>query len=235
MPDGSPALRSSAPADAQHEVTVRTYDRIAPVYDLLDGLYEHAWKRGLRAELFRHAQGRILDAGVGTGCNMLFYPAGSPVIGIDASAKMLERARIRARRLGRPVDLRQMNLLALGFPDASFDTIAVTFVLLCLSDEQQEPALRELRRVLKPDGRLLLLDYHRSSRTTAAIRWWTRLVSGWLRWAFAARFDPATERYVETAGFEVVERKSCMGDGVTMLILKPRAAAIRPAPIAATA
>ncbi len=60
-----------APAD----VVARAYDRLAPLYDKLDALYEWSWKRRLRAELFRHASGpRLLDVGVGTGCNMPFYP-----------------------------------------------------------------------------------------------------------------------------------------------------------------
>jgi phosphatidylethanolamine/phosphatidyl-N-methylethanolamine N-methyltransferase len=197
------------------------YDRIAPVYDLVDAVYERSWKYRLRRILFSHARGRLLDVGVGTGCNMPFYPPGSTVVGIDASRAMLEKARRRAGRLGLAVELHEMNLLALGFDDATFDTVAVTFVLLCLPDELQAPALAELRRVLKPDGRLLLLDYHRSTRT--AVRWWTRVLSRWLRWAFAARFDPATERFVERSGLEVVERQSFLGDAVTMLVLRPRA------------
>ena len=112
--------------------------------------------------------GRILDVGVGTGCNIPFYPEGSKVVGIDMSERMLDRARERARELGRPMTLRPMNLLSLDFPDASFDTVSATFVLLCLPDELQEPALRELRRVTKPGGRVLLLDYRRSAKAGAA-------------------------------------------------------------------
>ena len=92
---------------------------------------------------------------------------GPEVVGIDMSRQMLDRARERARELGRPVTLLPMNLLALDFPDASFDTVAVTFVLLCLPDELQAPALRELRRVTRPGGRILLLDYRLSEQGRA--------------------------------------------------------------------
>jgi ubiquinone/menaquinone biosynthesis C-methylase UbiE len=218
MSGGHVAVEDSL-VEAQSRESLRAYERIAPVYDLLDGIYEWSWKRRLRAALFRHATGEVLDVGVGTGCNMPFYPPGSVVVGIDASPAMLARAGRRARRLELPVELRRMNLLELAFPDGRFDTVAATFVLLCLPDQLQTPALVELRRVLKPDGRLLILDYHRSSRT--AVRWWTRVLSGWLRWAFAARFDPATERYLGEAGFKVVERRSAMGDGVTLLVACP--------------
>jgi ubiquinone/menaquinone biosynthesis C-methylase UbiE len=214
---GAAPLPASAHA-AQADETVRTYDRIAPLYDLLDGIYERSWKRSLRAELFARARGRLLDAGVGTGCNMPFYPAGSEVVGIDMSERMLERARERAKDLGRAVTLRRMNLLSLDFPDASFDTVAVTFVLLCLPDELQEPALRELRRVLKPDGRLLLLDYRLASRP--GLRLWMRCLQPWLKWAFAGRFDASTDRYLGAAGLEVVEQRRLMGDGVSLTILR---------------
>jgi phosphatidylethanolamine/phosphatidyl-N-methylethanolamine N-methyltransferase len=135
------------------------------------------------------------------------------------SERMLAKARERAWTLGRPVTLLPMNLLTLDFPDASFDTVAVTFVLLCLPDELQAPALRELRRVLKPGGRILLLDYRLSRKSW--VRLWMRCLSPWLKWAFAARFDPATERYLSAAGLAPVGRMSYMGDGVTMMILEP--------------
>lgn len=206
--------------EAQAREVLRAYERIAPVYDLLDGVYEWSWKRRLRAELFAHAlPGRLLDVGVGTGCNMPFYPKDAEIVGIDASPAMLERARARARRLGRPVELRRMNLLELAFPDGAFDTVVATFVLLCLPDELQLPALRELARVTRPGGRILLLDYHRSSRT--AVRWWMRLLSAWLRWAFAARFDPTTEQHLAEAGLRPLVRAQRMGDGVTLLVLEP--------------
>ncbi|MCS6879563.1 MAG: methyltransferase domain-containing protein [Geminicoccaceae bacterium] len=210
----------AALVEAQTREVRRAYERIAPVYDLLDALYERSWKRRLRAELFAHAlPGKLLDVGVGTGCNMPFYPPNSEVVGIDASPAMLARARARARRLGKKVQLLEMNLLELAFPDGCFDTVVATFVLLCLPDELQLPALRELARVTRPGGRILLLDYHRSSRTL--VRWWMRMLSAWLRWAFAARFDPATERHLAEAGLEPLLRAHRMGDAVTMLVLTP--------------
>jgi phosphatidylethanolamine/phosphatidyl-N-methylethanolamine N-methyltransferase len=222
-------IPSKCAADDQASECARAYDRIAPIYDLLDGFYEWSWKRGLRCRLFRHARGRLLDVGVGTGRNIPFYPTASAAVGIDASPAMLARAAERARKLGRTVELREMSLLDLHFPDASFDTVAVTFVLLCLPSKLQQVALAELKRVTRPDGQILLLDYRLSERT--GMRLWMRALSPWLRWAFAASYDPQTERFVEASGLVVLERHRFMADGVGMLVL--RHAPERPSDLAA--
>lgn len=205
--------------DSRLEQTVRTYDRIAPLYDLIDGLYEHSWKAKLRTALFAHAKGRILDVGVGTGCNIPFYPEGSKVVGIDMSERMLDRARERARELGRPMTLRPMNLLSLDFPDGSFDTVSATFVLLCLPDELQKAALRELRRVTRPGGRILILDYRQSPK--AGLRLLRQCLAPWMRWAFAGSFEATTERYLAAAGLATIQQRTLMGDGVSLLVLEP--------------
>ena len=99
------------------------YARIARLYDVLDLPFEHGRYRPLRRELFRGLSGRILDAGVGTGRNMPFYPAGAEVVGIDASPEMLARGRMRRDRLGAPVELLEMDALRTGFPDSCFDAV----------------------------------------------------------------------------------------------------------------
>ena len=207
----------SEPTAAGDSRVKQLYDRLAPLYDALNSFYEYSWKRRLRAVMFREARGRLLDVGVGTGCNMPFYPKGQPAFGIDLSPGMLAQARARAEALGIDVQLRPMDLLHLDFPDASFDTVAATFVLLCLPDEAQLPALRELARVVRPDGRVLILDYHGPSTRRAQL--WVKAMSGFLR-AWAGRFDPPTEHYIEVAGLKVVARRSFMGDLVTMLTLQ---------------
>src|SRR6266702_1024765 len=98
----------------------KTYERIAFAYDFLDAPYEIIWKRALRQRVFEGLRGDILDAGVGTGCNFVAYPPGVKASGCDASAAMLERARMRAEKLGLQVDLRRTDLTRLDWPDASF-------------------------------------------------------------------------------------------------------------------
>ena len=213
-----PKARRHEPAAASGGTIKRLYDRMAPLYDVLNSFYEYGGKRRPGAVMSREARGRWLDGGVGTGCNMPFSPKGQPAVGIDLSPGMLAQARTRARALGIDVELRPMDLLRLDFPDDSFDTVAVTFVLLCLPDELQLPALRELARVVRPNGQVLILDYHQASTRRAQI--WAEVMSGFLRWAWAGRFDPATERYIGAAGLRVEARRSFMGDLVTMLTLR---------------
>ena len=101
--------------------TLQRYQRIAPFYDLLDLPFEYGRYRHIRPQLFQGMSGRILDAGVGTGRNIPSYPEGSQVVGIDLSPAMLARAELRARQLGRTVDLHPMDITRLAFPDRSFD------------------------------------------------------------------------------------------------------------------
>lgn len=215
-------MQPTGPDESQRSV-VRAYERIAPVYDLLDAAYERSWKSRLRGELFRHAGGRILEVGVGTGCNIPHYPRDSEVVGIDSSQEMLKRAGQRARALERPMHLCEMNLLDLDFADAAFDTVVATFVMLCLPQRLQSPALSELRRVVEPDGSILILDYRMP--THPAMRLGMRCLSPWLRWAFAARYDSGTEEHVGDAQLHVAERRLFMRDAVQLLVLKPGAAA----------
>ena len=197
----------------------RTYDRIAPLYDLLDLPYEYTWRGRLRGRMFDGLSGRILDAGVGTGRNIPFYPKRAEVIGIDASHGMLEQAARRARRLGRSVELRAMNMMGTEFPDGHFDAIVSTFVFCVLEDEQQLPALKELRRICRPGGTIRLLDYTLSTRPLTRVL--MRTLEQMSSRIFAARYDAQTEAYVERAGLTTVQRRFVFSDMVRLLELKP--------------
>src|SRR5438067_12861829 len=113
------------------------YQRIAPLYDLLDLPFEYGRYRHIRPLLFQGLKGRLLDAGVGTGRNFPFYPRGSSVIGIDLSPAMLARAERRRGEAAAPVELRRMDVAALDFPDRSFDAAIATFLFCVLPDALQ--------------------------------------------------------------------------------------------------
>ena len=146
------------------------YQRIAPFYDLLDLPFERRRYRALRPLLFRGVAGRLLDAGVGTGRNFPFYPAGvSAVVGIDLSPRMLARAERRRDQSPVPMDLRQMDVTKLDFANNTFDAAVSTFLFCVLPDQLQVPALQELGRVVKPDGPIRLLEYVRPRGTLRRI------------------------------------------------------------------
>ncbi len=194
------------------------YERVAWLYDGLDALFEHARYRPIRRETFDGLAGRILDAGVGTGRNIPFYPESSEVIGIDLSPAMLRRAARRRARLGREVELVEMNVCQTSFADGHFDAVVATFLFCVLEDELQLPALRELARICKPGGEIRLLDYALSSNPVR--RFVMRLWVPWVGWVYGAAFDRNTERYVVDAGLALAERRFIFRDTIRLLVLR---------------
>ena len=140
--------------------TRRRYDRLASFYDLLEAHVERfrfaSWRARLRDRIVGD---QALEVGVGTGKNLPYYPRDVKVTAVDLSPRMLERARRRASVLGLEVELREMDVQDLAFPDHIFDTVFATFVFCSVPDPVL--GLRQLRRVCKPGGRLLLLEHMR--------------------------------------------------------------------------
>ena len=198
--------------------TLETYERIARLYDLLDLPFEYGRYRRIRPLLFSGLSGRVLDAGVGTGRNMPFYPRDAEMVGIDLSPAMLARSERRRAALDAKVDLRRMDVTRLDFPDASFDAAVATFLFCVLPEELQAPAIAELGRVVKPGGEIRLLEY---VRPTGAFRQvMARLWEPWMRFAYGAGFDRRTEEHVTEAGLEVVEARFVVDDLVKYLTLR---------------
>jgi ubiquinone/menaquinone biosynthesis C-methylase UbiE len=134
------------------------------------GLMERLFLGDSRARVCSQAEGDVLEIAVGTGRNLPFYPAGARLTGIELSQEMLAIARRRATRLGRQADLRQADAQALPFPDASFDTVVCTISLCNIPNDRQ--AVAEMKRVLRPGGRLLLLDHVPSTvRAWRGVQW----------------------------------------------------------------
>jgi len=112
----------------------------------------------------------VLEVAVGTGRNFSFYPDGIRLTGIELSAEMLAIARRRAAEVGLQAELLQGDAQALAFPDVSFDTVVCTFSLCSISDDRK--AIAEMRRVLRPGGKLLLIDHVPSTtRLWRDIQW----------------------------------------------------------------
>ena len=181
------------------------YQRIAWAYDFLDFPFEFGRYRKIRPQLFCGLSGRILDAGVGTGRNFPFYPANSTVIGIDLSPAMLAHAQRRLAAATTAVELRQMDVTRLDFPNRYFDAVVATFLFCVLPDELQVAGMRELRRVTKPGGIIRCLEYTRPSGGLR--RAMTHLWGPWVYWAYGAGFDRQTERKAPEAGLQLFESR----------------------------
>jgi ubiquinone/menaquinone biosynthesis C-methylase UbiE len=179
----------------------RVWDRTAPTYDRQIAFLERHWFTGGREWLGARATGRVLDVGVGTGRNLPHYPATAVITGIDLSPEMLAHARHRAAGLNLAADLREGDAQQLPFGDATFDTVVCALSLCAIPDPRA--AVAEMRRVLVPGGRLLLLDHIGST-------WPPIYAAQWLveRVTIATAGEHFTRRQrplVEAAGFQVAE------------------------------
>lgn len=195
-------------------LTRRRYDRIAPVYDALEWVTEVVFFRRWRRELWeRVPAGRVLEVGVGTGKNLAYHRDEHQVVGIDLSPGMLSRARRRAEQSGATVELHEADVQALPFDDESFDAVVASFVFCSVPDPVR--GLREAQRVLKPGGKLVLLEHVISPNPVLAafMRWLDFLpVNIW-----GAHIDRDTAENVHTAGFRDVEVQHRVS-GVVILV-----------------
>jgi ubiquinone/menaquinone biosynthesis C-methylase UbiE len=152
-------------ASAELERTRRIWDRYAARYDRQIRRCERLVIPGAREWACSQASGDVLEVAVGTGRNLPYYgPAVTSLTGIDLSPGMLAVARDRAGELGRDADLTVGNAESLAFGDAAFDTVLCTISLCNIPDDRA--AIAEMYRVLRPGGRLVLVDH------VASDRWW---------------------------------------------------------------
>ena len=208
------------PAD-RHSTRLRAiYDRVAPLYDSLDFPFETWRYRAIRPEVFaavadaRH----LLDCAIGTGRNIPYYPADAQMTGFDLSPAMLARARRRSTRLGRAVELLEADILDLPFADGRFCAATATFLFCVLPDEVQDRALREVARVVKPGGRIVLLEYTWSQNPFH--RWLMKLWVPWIRFAFGAGFGRRTRDHAVKAGLIIEDESYLYRDIIRRLTLR---------------
>jgi ubiquinone/menaquinone biosynthesis C-methylase UbiE len=136
-------------------------------YDLLEWLFTHGRPRAFRDRLIRlarlDANESVLDVGCGTGSLAILSKRtvgdGGRVVGIDASAAMVARAQIKARRNGVEAEFRQAAVEALPFADGSFDAVLSTLMLHHLPRKVRQQGMAEIRRVLTPSGRFFVVDF----------------------------------------------------------------------------
>ena len=154
-----------------------------------------------RKEVVPRARGRVLEVGIGSGLNLPFYgPEVTELDGVDTSPELLRHARRRAAAARFPVRLHPGSAERLPFPDGTFDTAVMTWTLCSIPDP--EAALREVRRVLRPAGRLLFVEHGRSPEPAVAT-WQRRIEPVWRRVSGGCHLTRKVDELIRAAGFQL--------------------------------
>jgi ubiquinone/menaquinone biosynthesis C-methylase UbiE len=156
--------------------------------------------RARRAELLRDLRGDVLEIGAGTGLNLEHYPPGVRLVLAEPEPAMAERLRERLAAAGRQAEIVEATAEELPFPDTSFDAVVSTLVLC--SVRSPRAALAETRRVLRPGGRLALIEHVRGHGGTAALQ---EAVTPASRLLLSCSPNRRTAEAVRAAGFDLEE------------------------------
>src|SRR5215472_7464498 len=153
-----------------------------------------------RSRIIPAAEGRVLEIGIGSGLNLLFYSRNvTHVIGLEPSPRLLAMARRAERAEFGPVEFIEGSAEAIPLKDASVDTVVTTWTLCSIPDALR--ALRDMRRVLRPGGHLLFVEHDRAPDPNV-IWWQDRLTPVWKRLGGGCHLNRAIETLIEGAGFQ---------------------------------
>ncbi len=176
------------------------YERwiLPPILDLIMR-QKHLTK--YRRAVVAAARGRVLEIGVGSGLNFPLYGKQVELVyGIDPSPRLLAIARRRAAASGVPVELLLGSATAIPLADNAVDTVVMTWTLCSIPDPLA--ALREMRRVLKPNGNLCFVE-HGLSPEPGIERWQHRITPAWRRVAGGCHLDRKIDELIRRAGFNL--------------------------------
>jgi phosphatidylethanolamine/phosphatidyl-N-methylethanolamine N-methyltransferase len=168
------ATRALSVTAVETDFVAGVYEKLASVYDYTFGPTLHAGRLQALQRMAIAGDDRILEVGVGTGINLTLYPRDCTVTGVDLSDSMLEKAYEKIAKNGlRNVRLLQMDASALNFADDSFDIVYAPYLISVVPDPLQ--VAREMRRVCRPGGRIIILNHFRSPNRI--LSWGERLIS----------------------------------------------------------
>jgi ubiquinone/menaquinone biosynthesis C-methylase UbiE len=154
-----------------------------------------------RGRVVSTATGRVLEVGFGSGLNVPFYGRNvNQVVGLEPSPKLLDMAQKAARQSQIPLRLIEGTAEAIPIEDRNIDTVVTTWTMCSIPDVER--ALQEMRRVLRPDGRLLFVEHGRAPE--AGVRWWQdNLTPAWKYISGGCHLNRAIDELIEKAGFRI--------------------------------
>ena len=195
-------------------VIKQRYDRLAPYFDgleaVMEGLFFKSWRKRLWSKVDGH---HILEVGVGTGKNFDYYPAHARITAIDFSQKMLEQATHKKDRKNISVELNLMDVQSLCYADNSFDTVIGSFVFCSVPLPRK--GLKELYRVCKRGGQVLLLEHVLSSKPVIAKA--MNFINPAVVALVGANINRDTVKSVKACGFASVRVDEHSGDIIKLI------------------
>ena len=196
----------------------RLYDERAATCDRSLGIVDRLLLGPFREAFGAALQGETVEVGVGSGLNFPFYgPDVTRAVGVDLSGEMLRLARERASGLHVPYAFVQADAESLPFPDASFDTVAISLALCTIPDPHR--ALLELGRICRADGRIVMLEHVRSTaRPLATLQ---HLLSPLNERAIGCHLDRDTFALARSLGYSFDETRSRLFGSVRLAVARP--------------
>lgn len=208
---------TNIPNISKENISLQAKYRVTSMfYDILDYPWEKQYKKW-RPGLLKDVHGAVIEAGVGTGRNLRYYPADAKVTGIDLSKDMLNISTKRANSAGcefNPVheDATSME----SIPSNNFDWLVSTYLCCVMPDHLQPLAIEQFERVLKPGAHFRLLEMVYSKNPKLRRR--QELFAPFIQWVYGARFDRNTLAYLEKSSILKITKKYYLKEDIYLLI-----------------
>lgn len=194
----------------------KRYNRIAKFYDILEKPMEFFVFSNCRDDIFKNIKGKVLEVGVGTGKNIEYYPKNIEFTAIDFSSEMLKKAKFKAFELDREVNFIEMDAQYMTFDDNTFDVIIVTCVFCSVPDPIM--GLKEIRRVCKPNGKVIMIEHVRSEKKI--LGYLMDILNPLVVKLYGANINRRTIENIKESGFSNVEVNNLSGDILKKIVLK---------------
>lgn len=191
------------------------YDRVAKVYDIFDNAMDMMIPEERRKELFEDLSGKVLEIGVGTGKNIKYYPETVEMTAIDFSSKMLNKAKVKSAKLNKKVNLILMDAQQMDFQDNTFDYIIATCVFCSVPDPIK--GFLEMKRVLKPGGKIILIEHVISENKLLGIL--MNIMNPITVYIYGANINRLTEANIKAAGLDNIKVTNLWRDIVKKFVI----------------